>query len=183
MDRPIQLLRSEQGIALLITVILLLMVSAIGLTALNRAGDEESMQRNSTRKTHTLAAAEAGVNLITNRLLQQQAVNQALLNQGAGQGQVQGQAMQDPLAPLDEQQLIQDDFGFWTPVRTGTVDSTVPQPLERRDAKTPDGYTLNAGDQPWVWRIYRATVVASDQGGGNVQVQTQYRVKEDTNYQ
>lgn len=183
MDRQNQSLRSEQGIALLVTVILLLMVSAIGLTALNRAGDEESLQRNSTRKTHTLAAAEAGVNMITNRLLQQQSVNQAVVNPAAGPGPVQGQGLADPLAPLDEQQLIQDDFGFWTPVRTGTVDSAVPQPIERKDAKTPDGYTLNAGEQPWVWRIYRATVVASDQGGGNVQVQTQYRVKEDTNYQ
>ena len=183
MSRPIHPLRNEQGIALLVTVILLLMVSAIGLTALSRAGDEESMQRNSSRKTHTFAAAEAGVNMITNRLFQQQAVNQAVIGAGAAQGMVQGQGLQDPLAPLDEQQLISDDYGFWTPVRTGTVDSSVPQPIERKDAKTPDGYTLNAGEQPWVWRIYRATVVASDLGGGNVQIQTQYRVKEDSNYQ
>lgn len=177
--------RSEQGIALLITVMLLLMVSAIGLTALDRAGDEEFLQKNSTRKAHTLAAAEAGVAMITNRLFQQQSVNQAILDQmspGVGQPPGAGQGLSDPLAPLDEQTLIQDEYGFWTQVRTGTVDSAVPQPIERKDSMTPEGYTLNAGEQPWVWRIYRATVVATDPGGGNVQIQTQYRVKEDTSY-
>ena len=166
--------RGEQGIALLITVMLLLMVSAIGITALNRAGSEESLQKNSTRKAHTLAAAEAGVNMITNRLFLMQATNSAVV--------LPGLALSDPLAPLDQPQLIQDEYGFWTPVRTGTVDSAVAQPLERKDSMTPPGYTLNVGEQPWVWRIYRATVVATDPGGGNVQIQTQYRVKEDTSY-
>jgi len=164
----------EQGIALLITVMLLLMVSAIGITALNRAGGEESLQKNSTRKAHTLAAAEAGVNMITNRLFLMQSTNSAVI--GVAQN------LTDPLVPLDQPQLIQDEYGFWTPVRTGTVDSAVPQPLERKDAKTPEGYTLNVGEQPWVWRIYRASVVATDPGGGNVQIQTQYRVREETNY-
>ena len=169
--------RGEQGVALLITVVLLLMVSAIGLSALNKAGDERFQQRSSTRKTATLAAAEAGVSLVRDQLDQAAGMNMAVLNPLAPG------TLQDPARPIDQQQLFQDEYGLWTGVRTGTVDSAVAQPIEKKRSRPKEGDMLNIGAQGRRdWRIYRASVVATDPGQGNAQVQAQFRVLEQGTY-
>jgi hypothetical protein len=105
-----------------------------------------------------------------------QSVNSAVVNQIT-------QQLTDPLEPIDEPQLIQDEYGFFTRIYTGTADSAVAQPLEQKESVVPSGYSLNIGDDRFRYRIYRASVVASDSGGGNVQIQAQYKVKEESTYQ
>ena len=66
---PSHLVQSQQGIALVITVLLLLMISALGLAALRHAGDESTIAASSRRKLAVVYAADAAMNMMAERLL------------------------------------------------------------------------------------------------------------------
>jgi len=168
------LARSESGMALLITVVVLLMVSAIGISALNRASDETAIASSSRRKLSTLQAAEAGMKLIAD-----------------GFQPVPGQPAAPTPAPLNMPDMIVDSHGYSTAVRTGTTDSSVPAQILRVGQTRDTGIDQDTGEAAaselrisgggsgtGFRYIYRVEVVGTDTGGGNVQLQSQFSVRD-----
>jgi Tfp pilus assembly protein PilX len=151
---------SEAGMALLITVIVLLLVSAIGISALNRAGDETAVAGSSRRKISTLQAANAGLAMLEKQF-----------------EPVMGQAALIVPPPLNERELMVDHNGLATSVRSGTIETSVPQPIKRVGQSQDRSNELRAGSTGGRARfIYRVEVVATDPSGGNVQLQSQFSV-------
>ncbi len=150
----------EAGIALLITVILLLMLSAIGLSALQSAQGEANAGGRSARKLRTFFAADSALSLVQEQL------------------DISNTRYPD-LTAVNDNQFIQSSAGLFTGVRTGTGDNAVPQQISfvgraRRDG---DQLNINAGNT-FSFGIYRTDVVATDPVGGRAELQAQYRVSE-----
>ncbi len=150
--------RDEAGMALLIAVILMLLISAIGLGALQSATGESSAGGRSARKLRTFFAADAGMGIVLRQL--------------------DTTASQYPdTNPLDEQQFIQNRAGGFTQVRTGTADNDVPQPIRRVGRSRAGALNVNSANT-FSFGIYRADVVATDPAGGRVELQAQLSVSE-----
>jgi Tfp pilus assembly protein PilX len=60
--------RGEDGIALILAVLLLLLVSGIGIAAIDHAGEDAAVTGRSRRTSTTFYAADAGVHLTISRL-------------------------------------------------------------------------------------------------------------------
>lgn len=162
MDRRMhssQVERSEQGVALLLTILLLLIVSAIGVSSLNRAGDELQVASTSRRQLTNVAAAEAALKL----------VGQQLFNAQAGTGTANAPILVADFAP---------EMGRNTVVRTGTIgDDGTAKEIQFIGTAGGESGDLRIGYQPSKRRIYRVNVVATDPSGGNVQLQAQFSVR------
>jgi hypothetical protein len=151
--------RDESGIALIITVMLLLMISLIGISALRRAGDESAMSISSKRKVKLVHAADAALNIVADQLLSSTTGS-------------------PDTTPLDQPALFTEN-GFATAARTGTVDSAVPQPILRVGRTTTGGSQLNVNAaNTFSYGVYRVGVVATDSAGGRAQIQAQFTVPE-----
>ncbi len=153
-------LRDERGAALLISVVLLLLMSALGITALQHAQDEASASGRSRRKDATLYAAEAG-------LAQAQSIMLA------------GTSAPGGIAPftINAPALVSDGHGNPIAVRSGRPTNPVPESIDGNGSglgETPDGYQLGAGAP--VFHAVRADIVATDSGNGTVHLQAQYRL-------
>ena len=159
--------------ALLIAVILLLLMSALGLAALQHSGDESAGSGRSRRKDSTLYAAEAG-----------QAKAQQLLYES-----------RDALGggvdwTIDEPAMVTDAYGNPIAVRMGTPGAsglpsspmTISQLAPKtglKGTKQDNGMQLNQGGygtprfsrKPW-----RVEITAQDVGNGLVHLQAQYAV-------
>jgi len=155
-------LRDERGAALLIAVVLLLLMSALGITALQHAQDEAAASGRSRRKDATLYAAEAGLAQAQSRLL-------------AGYATPEGVAS---FFTINEPALVSDGFGNPIAVRSGRPDNPVPQSINASDAPSgepPDGYQIGAS-AGYDFRAVRADIVATDADNGTVHLQAQYRL-------
>jgi len=156
-----QLVRGERGIALIVTVLLLMMISAIGLAALRHAGDESVISASSRRKLSVVYAADSAMNVLAERLLTGNPSSSIYL------------------APMDDPSLLTNEAGLPIAVRTGSVDSTVPQPVVRVGSAPGGGSQLNIGSAgTQSYGVYRASVVSSDAGGAQAQIQAQFRIAE-----
>ncbi len=152
--------RNEDGVALLIAVILMLMISAIGLSALQSASSESSSGGRSARKVRTFFAAEAALGIVMDRL-------------------DTTASLYPDVAAMDEQQFMQSPGGGFTKVRTGTTDNDVPQEIRLVGHSRQKGGALNVNSpNTYTFGIYRADVVATDPAGGNVELQAQLSVSE-----
>jgi Tfp pilus assembly protein PilX len=149
-------MQGESGIALVMAVLLLLMVSAIGISALNRAGDEKIVAVASRRQVTNLSATEAG---LRNVQLQLQDFAKKGLRPGA--------------ITLNDQNTVKDHLNRATTVRTGAVGAaTVPIIELGRVAGSGEELTKKVNEAYG----YRVDITATDPGGGNIQVQAQYVV-------
>ncbi len=154
--------RDQAGIALLIAVILMLMISAIGLSALQSAGGEASASGRSARKLTTFFAADSGMSVVMQQL------DTTLTKAQYADGVI-----------LDDTQFMQNPAGLFTQVRTGTVDNATAQPVTRIRGIAPKGGALNVNSpNSFVLGIYRADVLATDPVGGRVELQVQLAVNE-----
>ena len=159
MRRSNHLIRDDAGIALIVTVLLLLMVSALGTAALQHAGNESSVSASSRRKLSVVYAADSALSLVVAKLT-------------AG-GQF------PDTTPLDEPTLLVDDAGFPISARTGTTQTAIPQAVMRVGTAAAPGSQLNINSSNTIsFGVYRAGVVASDSGGGRAQIQAQFIVPE-----
>ena len=150
----------EAGIALIVTVLLLLMISAIGVSALQSAGDEHALGASSRRKLGAVYAADAALSLISDQLLN-------------------GATPYPDLTPLDMPNLFTDDAGFAIAARSGTADTAVPQPILRVGRTSTSGSQLNVNAANTIsYGVYRVSVVATDSAGGRAQLQSQLTVPE-----
>ncbi len=160
---PSTVLRDESGAALLVAVVLLLLMSALGITALQHAQDEASASGSSRRKDATLYAGEAGLSMVQASLL-------ANYNGGTM-----------PSFTIDEPALVNDGFGNPIAVRSGRPENAAPEAIVANGGavETPDGYMLNLGSgNTQSFGAVRADVVATDGGNGMVHLQAQYRLHE-----
>lgn len=151
--------RDETGVALLIAVIFMLLISAIGLGALQSASGESSAGSRSMRKVRTLFAADSALGLVRERL-------------------DMGSSQYPDTTALDSPEFLQNDDLF-TAVRTGTSDTAVPQEilLVGRTRRDGDQLNINSGNS-FTFGIYRTDVLATDPAGGRAELQAQYRVSE-----
>lgn len=149
----------EEGIALIVAVFLILLISALGLGSLQRAGTEDAVAASSRQRISAMYAAEAVLNLVQDQLTAPTNIPNTL--------------------PLDAPQIVRNHAGFFVSGRTGTVASSVPQPVLRVGRTTADGSQLNINSANSFSRgVYRVGVVAQDSGGGRAQLQAQFTVPE-----
>lgn len=150
----------EHGIALLIAVVLLLMVSALGLTALQSAQDEATGSAHGRRKVMTLYAADSGLKLVEDQL-------------------ASATAMYPNRNPIAQSSVMQDQWGGTTAIRTGEAKSPVAQAIQRVSKGNVEGMQLNVNSAgSFSYGIYRTGMVATDSTGGVVELQAQYSVNE-----
>jgi Tfp pilus assembly protein PilX len=151
--------RREEGLALLVTVFVLLVMSAVGIMALDRARDEGTLSGRARSKTAASAIAESGVAFLLRTQIP------AARAAGLTPGDV----------VMSQPQFMSDQQGFATAVRTGTADNAVPAAPERVGTGRLSGSSLNLNQVgSFMYGIYRTAVVATDQGGGNAQIQVQF---------
>lgn len=163
-------LRDERGMALLIAVILLLLMSALGLAALQHSGDESAGSGRSRRKDSTLYAAEAGQALYQKLLLDQ--------TDAFGAREI----------IIDSPAMVTDGFGNAIAVRSGKPGPSglpdSPMALDTtqsglRGGKQDNGFQLNIGGaNTFKRRVSRSEIVAQDVGNGLVHLQAQFSVFE-----
>jgi hypothetical protein len=166
-------LRDESGMALLIAVILLLLMSALGLAALQHSGDESADGGRSRRKDSTLYAAEAG------QAKAQQLLYESREALGGGADWT-----------VDDAAMVTDAFGNPIAVRMGVPGPSglpsSPMMISQfapktgvKGTKQDNGMQLNKGGygaasfprKPW-----RVEITAQDVGNGLVHLQAQYAV-------
>ncbi len=144
--------REEQGVALLIAVILMLLISAIGIAALQHAQQEAMGSGRSRHHTRNLHAADGVLQLVVQQLAADNPINRQV--------------------PIDFANFIQDPVsGVWTSGMTGTIDSPTAEPIRHCGNSTRSGDAL--GQFPR--NIYCVNVLATV-GGGRVGLQAQYAV-------
>lgn len=149
----------ESGIALVVTVLLLLLVSAIGISALNRAGEEKIISTVSRRQVSNLSAAEAGMRLV-----------QAQLSSSVGGVPID--------AALDQPTMFRDASGLPTAVRSGSIGATSAQKITPLGGAKASDRELRIGGGGAPSRLaYRVDVTATDPTGGAVQIQAQFSVR------
>jgi hypothetical protein len=151
--------RDERGIALVVTILLLLLVSGIGIMALNRAGDEKLVAGASRRQLMNLSAAEAGLRMVQEQLKL---------------GSVAVGAEPPPIT-IGSTPVATDKSNQSTRVFTGTMSATGPviTPIQRIGKCELEGHDQNS---PVGCVLYRVDVTATDPAGGSTHVQAQYRL-------
>ena len=176
--------KSEAGVALILTVLMLLLVSALGLSALQHAGDEQTVAASSRRKLSLVYAADAALNVASDQLLNsgnQYPVYQIDNNECANMNMTWYAQETDPNTPWQGSGcgLFNDDSGLPVVVRTGTVDDPNPQIVQRvgRTAGAVQQINVNAAGTT-SYGVYRVGVVAHEVGGGRAQVQAQITIAE-----
>jgi len=153
---------NQEGIALIISLLFLLAVSAMGLSALSRAQDENVVGSASRRHLMHVMAADAGVKLALRQLessggasLNTQALDVANVD-GAGPGAIR--------------------------IRSGTLGDPASQPIQflQYVADPTSGGQLNLGSGNGgggQLAIYRVNIVADNATNAAVQVQAQIAIE------
>jgi hypothetical protein len=145
---PNQIVRrtEERGIAMLLAVLLLMMVSLLGIVAIEHAGDENSVTGRTRDSARTFYAADAGTQLIVTNLGQEPTV-------------------QSPFTV---------NFASGTFVRSGGRSDPGPQPIEKTGVgEPPEGYALNLG-AGFATEVFLGTVTAFSPGGSSVELESKY---------
>ena len=150
----------EAGFALLLSVIILLLISAMGLAALQTAQGEATAGGRTARKLRTFFAADGALSLVKEQL-------------------DIGDTQYPDITALNDTQFVTSSEGLYTQVRTGTANNAAPQEISfvGRARREGDQLNINAGNT-FSFGIYRTDVVATDPVGGRVELQAQYRVSE-----
>jgi Tfp pilus assembly protein PilX len=155
--------------ALLIAVIVLLLMSALGLAALQHSGDEASGSGRARRKDATLYAAESGLAMVKAQ------VRDALRVTGP-----------DFTVVFDSPSIVEDTFGSPIHVRSGIPSGgTLPATsgairINKEGKENAEGHMLNIGASSGSsgFNPLRVDITAMDAGNGLVHLISQYRVYE-----
>ena len=155
---------AESGIALVLTITMLLLFSVFAIHAINRVQDERVSSGASRRYTTNVSAADAGVKIALAQL--KASTNGLSVN----------------TAPIDIPALQADAFGQATSIRSGVLNSSTPQPLQFLQfvGDSSGGGQLNLGSGQGgggQLAVYRVNIVATDPSGGSAQVQAQLMVQ------
>jgi hypothetical protein len=141
----------QEGIALLIAVLMLLMVSAIGVAAIDHAGEQNAVAGHARRTTITFYAADAGVEYGKERVFHK-----------------------PPILEAFDVTLDDGQTGF----RSGTRTDTSAQDVEPPDAgPPPDGFSINVGGSGGFVN-QNTTLNVTATGPGNATVELEARVSQ-----
>jgi hypothetical protein len=154
---------NESGIALVLTITMLLLFSMFALSSLNRVQDENLNSGASRRYVTNISAADAGVKIAL-----------AQLSSSSGGLSVNTQ-------PINLPDFESNALGRVTSIRSGVLGTSTPQPIQfiKFVADASGGGQLNLGSGQGgggQLAIYRVNIVATDAGGGSAQVQAQLAV-------
>lgn len=145
---PKQIVRctGEQGIAMILAIMILLLVSLLGIAAVEHAGEESSVTGRTRDATRTFYAADAGTQLIIANLSQEPPVLSSFTV----------------------------NFADTTTVRSGARSHPSPQPIEKTGVgEPPEGYALNIG-AGFSTEVFLGTVTAFSPGGSSVEIESKY---------
>lgn len=136
---------SESGLALIISIMLLLLVSAMGIAAIDHSGSESTLGARERRTMTTFFGANAGIQLVMNRIAQ------TVPN----------------VTPIDQ------NLANGTNVRTGTKADTVPQNVRvgATAARPPDGFMINQGSGGFVTLPFYAEITARGPTNATVELE------------
>ncbi|NRA04489.1 MAG: hypothetical protein HRU00_18015 [Myxococcales bacterium] len=135
----------EQGMAMIVSVLVLLLLTAIGIAAIEHSGSEFAAGGRSRHITRVLHAADAGLEVVAAKLAG------ATLN----------------VSPTTL------TLTNGTTVQSGDRNATSPQPLKLVGyGPPPEGYGLNVGSG-FSTEIYRPIVTANSASGGMVELESQ----------
>jgi hypothetical protein len=138
--------RDESGVALLVAVLLLLMVSAIGVAAMDHSRGDSEQSGSSRRATITFHAADAAI------------------QRGLSQ-------LQDSPARLDAFQATLADGTIY---RSGARSASGAQPIPAPETgPPPSGYAINLG-AGYLTHVYNHTVSAFGPGNASLELQARY---------
>jgi hypothetical protein len=141
----------EAGMALLIAVLILMMVGALGVAAIDHAGGQSSSAGHARRTTTTFYAADAGIHYGRARVLEKPPV----------------------LAPFE---ATLDDGQ--TTFRSGTRADTTPQEVAPPDAgPPPEGFSINVGGTGGFFS-QNTTLNVTASGPGNATVELESRLSQ-----
>jgi Tfp pilus assembly protein PilX len=145
-------LRDERGIALFAAVMILLLISAIGLSMIDHSGEEAEVSGRSRLTATTFHAADGGVQILANRV-------------------TQNPPRTDPF------DITLTDGNAMTPdvrVRSGTRTDTSAQPVAMvGTGPPPEGFAINIGSSYGV-TLYRGNVTAIEPGSGTVELEGKF---------
>ncbi|MEE8556506.1 MAG: PilX N-terminal domain-containing pilus assembly protein [Myxococcota bacterium] len=137
--------KEEAGVAMILTILLLLLVSGIGIAAIEHAGEESVMAASSRRWTRTFFAADAGIQMALSRIAQ---------------------------TPPDLTQFTFTLENGATLVQSGTA--AAPAPIQSvGSGAPPDGYSINLG-AGFQTSLYRAQVAALGPAAATVQLEAKF---------
>jgi hypothetical protein len=139
--------REEEGVALLIAVLLLLLLSGIGIAAIDHSGADAAFAGSSTRTARILYMAEAGLHTAARQL------SSAPANLSAF--------------------TISFDGGVIT-VRSGPRSAGSAQPIEQAGTgPPPEGYGVGVGSG-FHSQLYRVNVTAAAQEGSSTELEAAF---------
>lgn len=145
-------LRDERGIALFAAVLILLLISGIGLSMIDHSGQEAEVSGRSRLTAATFHAADGGIQIEANRL------------------------MQTP-PRTDAFDITLTDGNAMTPdirVRSGRRTDTSAQPIAMAGTgPPPEGYAINIGASYGV-SMYQGEVTAIEPGSGTVELEAKF---------
>jgi len=167
-------LRDESGMALLIAVIVLLLMSALALSSLEHAGSEAMGSGSARRKDATLYAAESGQAIMRKRL-EDFSISQSVSTKPISY--YNASAVTDGLGnPIEVSTGKPENGGLpAAPVALGPVAGSKAKARKGDDMRI-GGHNSTGGAMPW-----QSDVTARDAGNGLVHVQIQYAVDESSN--
>ena len=124
---------NEPGVAMILTILLLLLITGIGIAAVEHAGNESILSGSSRRWTRTFFAADAGIQMALSQIAQ---------------------------SPPDLTQFTFQLENGAMDVRSGSRSDIGPQPIESVGVGAPpDGYSINVGSG-FQSRLYKANATA-----------------------
>jgi hypothetical protein len=136
----------EQGVAMILAILLLLLLSGIGVAVLDHSGEESAVTGRTRRSSFTFYAADSGIQLSIARV----------------------SLFPPQLNPFTA------TFADGTTVQTGARSSMAPQPIEKTNVGAPpDGYSIKL-DSGYVTETYRATISAFGPGNSSAELEAKY---------
>ena len=136
----------ESGIAMILAILLLLLLSGIGIAVVDHSGEESAVAGRSRRSSFTFYAADSGIQLSIARVSQ--------------------------FPP--QLNAFTATFADGTTMQTGDRSSGAPQPIERTNVGAPpDGFSIKYGSG-YVTETYRATVSAFGPDGSSAELEAKY---------
>ena len=138
--------KGESGIALLIAVLITLLVSALGIAAINHSGAELSSTGRTRVSIGTFQAADGGLGIVERQLSSTPLV----------------------IAPFN----VTLDGGYT--VRSGAKSDATPQEIDSvGPGKPPDGYSINVGSG-YSSSLFHTEVTAAGPGGSSIELEGKF---------
>jgi hypothetical protein len=141
--------RRETGAVLLFAVIMLVLLSAIGIAAMDRSSADLQQSGSSRRTARTFHAADGGIQIAASRLME--------------------------VPPITDAFSVNLEDG--TTVRSGPRTAASAQPITMvGSGPPPDGDCINVGTSCFRTDLYQATATALEAGNSSVEIDAGFSI-------